>query len=83
MLGRVAQLIAHLTQEPEVPGSSWAVVSYWRKYMYEILVNRSGGLYLLRKSAFRLTDRPDMNIAVYCGRGTTTPQQAQLCINNV
>ena len=54
--GRVAQSVARLTQEPEVPGSipgpttyfrftpsadsRMAVVSYWRKYKHEVLVNR-------------------------------------------
>ena len=37
-----------------------AVVSYWRKYVHEVLVNRLGGLNLPRKSVVRLTDRPDM-----------------------
>ena len=39
-----------------------------------ILVNRLGGLNLPRKSVVRLTDRPDMTIAVYHGRKTTTQQ---------
>ena len=34
-----------------------AVVSYWRKYVHEVLVNRLGGLSLPRKSVVRLTDR--------------------------
>ena len=33
-----------------------AVVSYWRKYVHEVLVNRLGGLSLSRKSVVRLTD---------------------------
>ena len=36
-----------------------AVVSYWRKYVHEVLVYRLGGLSLPRKSVVRLTDRPD------------------------
>ena len=36
--------------------------------MHEVLVNRLGGLSLSRKSAVRLTDRPDMTIDVYFGR---------------
>ena len=40
--------------------SRGAVVSYWRKYVHEVLVNRLGGLSLPRKSMVRLTDRPDM-----------------------
>ena len=35
--------------------SKRAVVSYWRKYVHEVLVNRLGGLSLLRKSVFSLT----------------------------
>ena len=37
--------------------SRGAVVSYWRKYVHEVLVNRLGGLSLPRKSVVRLTDR--------------------------
>ena len=43
--------------------------------MHEVLVNRLGGLSLLRKSVVRLTDRPDMALDVYHGRKTTTQQQ--------
>ena len=53
-----------------------AVVSYWRKYVHEVLVNRLG-LSLPRKSVVRLTDRPDMTLDVYRGRRTTTQQQQQ------
>ena len=52
-----------------------AVVSYWRKYVHEVLVNRLGGLSLPRKSMVRLTDRPDMTLDVYRGRKTTMQQQ--------
>ena len=48
-----------------------AVVSYWRKYVHEVLVNRLGGLSLPRKSVVRLTDRPGMTLDVYRGRKTT------------
>ena len=48
-----------------------AVVSYWRKYVHEVLINRLGGLSLPRKSVVRLTDRPDMTLDVYRGRKTT------------
>ena len=48
-----------------------AVVSYWRKYVHEVVVNRLGGLSLPRKSVVRLTDRPDMTLDVYRGRKTT------------
>ena len=37
-----------------------AVVSYCRKYVHLVLVNRLGGLSLPRNSMVRLTDRPDM-----------------------
>ena len=47
------------------------VVSYWRKYVHEVLVNRLGGLSLPRKSVVRLSDRPDMTLDVYRGRKTT------------
>ena len=52
-----------------------AVVSYWRKDVREVLVNRLGGLSLPRKSVVRLTDRPDMALDVYRGRKTTMQQQ--------
>ena len=51
-----------------------AVVSYWRKYVHEVLVNRLGGLSLPRKNVVRLTDRPDMTLDVYRGRKTTIQQ---------
>ena len=52
-----------------------AVVSYWRKCVHEVLVDRLGGLSLPRKSEVRLTDRPYMTLDVYRGRQTTTQQQ--------
>ena len=52
-----------------------AVVSYWRKYVHEVLVNRLGGLSLPRKSVIRLTDHPDMTLDVYHGRKTTMQQK--------
>ena len=54
-----------------------AVVSYWRKYVHEVLVNRLGGLSLPRKSVVRLTDRPEMTLDVYRGRKTTNQQNQQ------
>ena len=57
-----------------------AVVSYWRKYVHEVLVNRLGGLSLPRKSVVRLTDRPDMTLDVYRGRKTTM-QQSYICMD--
>ena len=77
MPGRIAQSVGHLTRKSEVLGSVWphtfvspsadsrrAVVSYWRKYVHKVLVNRLGGLSLPRKSVVRLTDRPDMTLDV-------------------
>ena len=90
MPGRVAQSVGHLTRKSGVPGSIpvWqhifvsptafsrkAVISYWRKYVHEVLVNRLGGLSLPRKSVVRLTDRPDMILDVYRGRKTIMQQQ--------
>ena len=87
--GRVAQSVGHLTRKSGVLGSipglatcfrfsfrffKRAVVSYWRKYVHEVLVNRLGGLSLPRKSVVRLTDRPDMTVDVYRGRKTTIQQ---------
>ena len=78
--GRVAQSVGHLTrksgswvrypvwQHTFVSPSAFsrrAVVSYWRKYVHEVLVNRLGGLSLPRKSVVRLTDHPDMTLDVY------------------
>ena len=90
--GRVAQSVGHLTRKSGVLGSipglatyfrfsfrfsRRAVVSYWRKYVHEVLVNRFGGLSLPRKSVVRLTDRPDMTLDVCRGRKTTMQQQQQ------
>ena len=84
--GRVAQSVGHLTRKSGVLGSipglvvspsafsRRAVVSYWRKYVHEVLVNRLGGLSLPRKSVVRLTDRPDMTLDVYRGRKTMQQQ---------
>ena len=60
-----------------------AVVSYWRKYVHEVLVNSLGGLSLPRKSVVRLTDRPDMTLDVYRGRKTTIQQQQLFMCSNV
>ena len=54
-----------------------AVVSYWRKYVHEVLVNRLGGLSLPRKSVVSLTYRPDMTLDVYMYRGRKTTMQQQ------
>ena len=55
--------------------SRGAVVSYWRNYVHEVLVNRLGGLSLSNKNMVSLTDRPDMTLDVYRGRKTTTQHQ--------
>ena len=88
--GRVAQSVGHLTSKSGswARYSVWqhtfvspsalsrrAVVSYWRKYVHEVLVNRLGGLSLPRKSVVRLTDRSDMTLGVYRGRKPTIQQQ--------
>ena len=49
--------------------------------MYEVLVNRLGGLSLPRKSVVRLTDCPDMTLDVYGGRKTTNHRQ-EILIHN-
>ena len=59
--GRVVQSVGHVSQR------SW-VVSYWGKYMHEVLVNRLGGLSQHRKSVVSLTH----------GRKTTTQQPSNL-----
>ena len=51
-----------------LPDSGRAVISYWRKYVHEVLVYRLGCLSLPRKSVGRLIDRPDMTSVVYCER---------------
>ena len=55
---------------PDSPSadSRGAVVSYWRKYVHEVLVNSLGSLSMPRKSVVRLTDCPDMTLDVYRGR---------------
>ena len=58
--------------------SRGTAVSYWRKHVHEVLVNRLGGLSLPRKTVVRLTDRPDMTLGVYRGRETTTQQHQHL-----
>ena len=97
--GRVAQSVGHLTRKSGVLGSipglatyfrfsfcffsRRAVVSYLRKYVHEVLVNRLGGLSLPRKSVVRLTDCPDMTLDVYRGRKTTIQQQQQQRLSNI
>ena len=92
--GRVAQSVGHLTRKSGVLGSipglatyfrslsafsKRAVVSYWRKYVHEVLVNRLGGLSLPRKSVVRLTDRPDMTLDVYRGRKNNNATTTKSC----
>ena len=95
----VVQLIAHLTQEPEVPGgipgsatfvppsadSRRAVVSYWRKYVYKVLINSFVGINLPRNCVVRLTDHSTTTIPIYCGCKATKQQQQQYYIqrNNI
>ena len=89
-LGSMAQSVVHLSQEPDVLGlipgpaispstdSRRVVVSYWQKYVPEVLVNWIAGLSLSRKSVVRSTDHPDMTINVYRGHKTTQQQQQNL-----
>ena len=65
VLGLIPGLATFVSPSPVSRG---AVVSYWRKYVHEVLVNRLGGLRLPRKSVVRLTDRPDMTLDVNRGR---------------
>ena len=75
----MAQSVSRLTQEPEVAGlipgpplifvspfaySRRAVVSFWRKYVHKVLVYHLGGLSMPGNGVVRLTDRPDMTLAV-------------------
>ena len=50
----------------------WQLSVTGERYVHEVLVNRLGGLSLPRLSVVRLTDRPDMTLAVYRGCKTTT-----------
>ena len=74
--------IGYMTSPPSA-FSRRAVVSYWRKYVHEVLVNRLGGLSLPRKSVVRLTDRPDIILVVYRGRKTTMQQQQQYDVTDL
>ena len=67
-MSRVRYLVRPLTFISPSADSGRAVVSYWRKYVHEVLVNRLESLGMPRKSVVRLTDRPDMTIDVYRGR---------------
>ena len=48
------------------------------KYVHEVLVNRLGGLSLPRKSVVRLTDLPDMTLAVYRRKTTTQNNNSKI-----
>ena len=63
--------------------SRGAVVSYWQKYVQEVLVNGLGGLSLPRKSVVRLTDCPDMTLDVYNNTTTTTTTFCFSKINDI
>ena len=94
----VAQSVGHLTRKSGVLGSipglatyffspsafsRRAVVSYWRKYVHEVLVNHLGGLSLPRKSVVRLTDHPDMTLDVYRGCKTTIQPNTRPCFSAI
>ena len=51
------------------------ILSYWQKYVHEILVNRLRGLSLPRKRVVSLDDRLDMPNGCLSWRKTTTQQQ--------
>ena len=53
-------------------------MSYWRKYVQEVLVNRLGGLSMSRKSVVRFTDRPNIILDVY--RGTQQQPTPAACV---
>ena len=66
-----------LIQEGQLSVTGESIVSYWWKYLYKVLVNILRGLILRRKNMVRLTDCPDMTLAVYHGCKTTTHQHQQ------
>ena len=72
VLGSIPSLATFVSPSPD---SKRAVVSYWGKYVHEVLVNRLGGLSLPRKCVVRLNDRPDMTVDVYRGCKTTVQHQ--------
>ena len=89
MPGCVGQWVARLTQEPEVPGSIPCPPTYFRlsfcwfkkgncQLLEKVLVNHLGRLSLPRKSVVRLTDHPNMTLAVYCGHKTATQKSYRL-----
>ena len=79
-------ILKHDLEEPEVlypvrphtfiapsPDLRRTVVSYWRKYVYLVMVKCLRDLSL--RSVVSLTDRLVMTITVYCGRKSITQQQ--------
>ena len=83
VLGSIPGLATYMTFISPSAFSRRAVVSYWRKYVHEVLVNRLGGLSLPRKSVVRLTNRPDMTLDVYRGRKTTIQLRVYIIVSNV
>ena len=79
VLGSIPGLATYFRSPSAFSRRAVAVVSYWRKYVHEVLFNRLGGLSLPRKSVVRLTDCPDMTLDVYRGRKTTIQQQQIKC----
>ena len=53
--------LPHTSVSPSAD-SRRAAVSYWRKYVHEVLVNLIGGLSLPRKSVVRLADCHDLTV---------------------
>ena len=92
---RIAQSVGHLTSKSEVvssiPGlatyfvspsadSRRAVVSYWRKYVHEVLLNSLGGRSLPRKSVVRLTpSRHDLSCLSWTQNNNTTSTTNSAC----
>ena len=71
--GHILLFILPLVEEVQL-----SLVSYWRKYVHEVLVNNLGGLSLPRISMVRFTDSPDMTLAIYHGCKTTKQQLTKL-----
>ena len=55
-----------------------SIDSYWQKYVQLVLVNHLGGLSLPRNGVDRLTDCPNMTIAVYHGCKITKQRTNQV-----
>ena len=54
---------SHTSVCPSAGSRRAVVISYWRKYVHEVLVNCLGGLSLPRMIVVRLTDHPGMPLS--------------------